>query len=128
MKLLVCSSLFVAMIALRQIEMPTAPATLKLYHKQLVADTVNYADYVGNYKGPTGSPVEFIGIDSKDGKLFASAMGQTSELSPTGTPDVFMEPNYNAKMQFVRNDQKIVTKLRVVVEAMQLDIELKKDQ
>ncbi|MFN4007229.1 MAG: hypothetical protein ACK4HE_06945 [Chitinophagaceae bacterium] len=128
MKLLVCSSLFVSIFALRQMELPTETPTLQIHEYKLATDSVNYADYVGNYRGPSGSPVEFIAIDFKDGKLFASAMGQTSELSPTGTTDVFMEPNYNAKMHFVRNDQKVVTKMRLIVEAMQLDLELKKEQ
>ena len=128
MKLLVCSSLFFTIFALRQMELPITTTTKQIHQYQLVTDSVNYADYVGNYRGPSGSPVELIAIEVKDGKLFASAMGQVSELSPTSTTDVFMEPNYNAKMQFVRNDQKVVTKMRLVVEAMQLDLELKKEQ
>jgi hypothetical protein len=93
-----------------------------------VVYTEGVADYAGIYKPATETEIGNISIEVKEGKVFATAMGQTGELSPTSTADVYEEPNYRATFTFIRTPEKKVNKLTLTIPAMQLNLEYFKQE
>ena len=59
----------------------------------------------------TGLPFEYITISEDDGKLMMDANGQNGVLTSAG-PDTF-DGGGKAMIQFLRDDKKVVTKLKM---------------
>ncbi|PLK43051.1 MULTISPECIES: hypothetical protein [Emticicia] len=84
-------------------------------------DTVAAKSYVGKYK-MKDAPFEEIIVTLKDGKLIGEAVGQgVADLAPTKEPDVFEVVGYDGKLEFVKNDSKIVTKIKLTIQGSTLE-------
>lgn len=90
--------------------MPT-PATTIPSLDVLVAQ-----NYLGKYK-VKDAPIEELVITLQDGKLMGEAVGQGSaELAPTAEIDIFSVIGYDGKIEFVRNDNKSVIKIKLTLQ------------
>ncbi len=84
-------------------------------------DTVAAKSYVGKYK-MKDSPFEEIIVTLSAGKLMGEAVGQGSAvLAPTKDTDVFEVVGYDGKLEFVRNDTKAVTKLKLTMQGSTME-------
>ena len=84
-------------------------------------DTVAAKSYVGKYK-MKDAPFEEIIVTLKDGQLNGEAVGQGSApLAPTKDTDVFEVVGYDGKLEFVRNENKVVTKLKLTMQGSTLE-------
>ena len=84
-------------------------------------DTVAAKSYVGKYK-MKDSPFEEVIVTLKDGKLTGEAVGQGSaELAPTKEIDIFEVVGYDGKIEFVRNESKIVTKVKLTMQGSTME-------
>ncbi|GAB3519206.1 hypothetical protein [Emticicia fontis] len=87
----------------------------------MALDTVAAKSYVGKYK-MKDSPFEEIIVTLKDGKLNGEAVGQGSaELAPTKDADVFEVVGYDGKIEFVRNETKMVTKVKLTMQGSTME-------
>lgn len=88
-----------------------------------VTDTVAAKAYVGKYKVKEG-PFEELIISIQNGKLFGEAVGQGSaELAPTKEADIFEVTGYDGKIEFVRNDAKVVVKAKLSIQGNVIESE-----
>lgn len=84
-------------------------------------DTVAAKSYVGKYK-MKDSPFEEIIVTLSGGKLMGEAVGQGSaELAPTKDADVFEVVGYDGKLEFVRNESKAVTRLKLTMQGTTME-------
>lgn len=87
----------------------------------MALDTVAAKNYVGKYK-MKDSPFEEIIVTLKDGKLAGEAVGQGSaELLPTKEIDIFEVVGYDGKVEFVRNETKTVTKIKLTMQGSTME-------
>ena len=81
----------------------------------------NFKNYVGKYKFES-APIEEVIVSIKDGKLYGEAVGQgVAELAKTETTDVFDVLGYKGKATFIRNEQKNVDKITLIIEGANMD-------
>ena len=78
--------------------------------KGTAVEASNLNAFVGKYK-MTGLPFEYITISVDEGKLMMDANGQNGALTSTG-PDTF-DASGKAIIQFLRDEKKVVTKLKM---------------
>lgn len=84
-------------------------------------DTVAAKNYVGKYK-MKDSPFEEIIVTLSAGKLMGEAVGQGSaELAPTKEADIFEVVGYDGKLEFVRNENKVITKLKLTMQGSTME-------
>ncbi|MBA4851234.1 hypothetical protein [Emticicia sp. BO119] len=84
-------------------------------------DTVAAKSYVGKYK-MKDSPFEEIIVSLKDGKLAGEAVGQGSaELAPTKETDIFEVVGYDGKVEFVRDESKLVKKIKLTMQGSTME-------
>ena len=86
-------------------------------------DTVAAKTYVGKYKIKEG-PFEELIVSIQGGKLFGEAVGQGSAvLASTKEADIFEVVGYDGKIEFVRNDQKIIVKAKLSLQGNIIEAE-----
>lgn len=86
-------------------------------------DTVAAKAYVGKYKVKEG-PFEELIVSIQNGKLFGEAVGQGSAvLAPTKEADIFEVVGYDGKIEFVRNDAKVVVKAKLSIQGNVIESE-----
>jgi hypothetical protein len=86
-------------------------------------DTVAAKTYVGKYKIKEG-PFEELIVSIQGGKLFGEAVGQGSAvLASTNEADVFEVVGYDGKIEFVRNDQKVIIKAKLTIQGNIIEAE-----
>lgn len=79
-------------------------------------DVLVAQNYIGKYK-VKDAPIEELIITLQDGKLMGEAVGQGSaELAPTAETDIFNVVGYDGKIEFVRNDSKLVVKIKLTLQ------------
>jgi hypothetical protein len=79
-------------------------------------DVLVAQNYIGKYK-VKDAPIEELIITLQDGKLMGEAVGQGSaELAPTAEIDIFSVIGYDGKIEFVRNDNKAVVKIKLTLQ------------
>ena len=84
-------------------------------------DTVAAKSYVGKYK-MKDAPFEEIIVTLQNGKLNGEAVGQGSaELAPTKEADIFEVVGYDGKLEFVRNENKVVAKLKLTMQGSTME-------
>ncbi|RFS18566.1 hypothetical protein [Emticicia sp. C21] len=87
----------------------------------IALDTVAAKSYVGKYK-MKDSPFEEIIVTLQGGKLTGEAVGQGSApLAPTKDVDVFEVVGYDGKLEFVRNENKVITKLKLTMQGSTME-------
>lgn len=87
---------------------------------QIIADSVDLAEYIGTFKMAEGSPVETIIFAVKEGKLTAQA-GEYPEAKLTSkVKDVYDEAEMGVVFTFIRIENKI-NKLKVEVQGMVME-------
>lgn len=86
------------------------------------ADSTQWKEYIGKYKGVEGSFESFI-VTIENGKLMGEATGQgKGELvADTKQTDVFTVPGYDATVTFVRDDAKKVIKYKLSVQGQEFE-------
>lgn len=72
-------------------------------------DTTGYAIYAGTYRYPEASPVPYISIVFKNGKLYASADGFPETRLHPREKDVFFDSTYGAEFTFFRMGTRVDT-------------------
>ena len=81
-----------------------------------VVDTLMLKEYVGKYK-LKDAPIEDLIVRIQDGKLMGEAVGQgTAQLSPTKDADIYDVIGYDGKVEFIRNESKIIVRLKLSVQ------------
>ncbi len=84
-------------------------------------DTVAAKSYVGKYK-MKDSPFEEIIVTLQNGQLNGEAVGQGSApLAPTKDADVFEVVGYDGKLEFVRDENKMVKKLKLTMQGSTME-------
>lgn len=88
-----------------------------------VIDTVAAKSYVGKYKVKEG-PFEELIVSIQDGKLFGEAVGAGSAvLAATKEMDIFEVVGYDGKIEFVRNDQRIIVRAKLSMQGNIIEAE-----
>ncbi len=83
-------------------------------------DTLVLKQYVGKYK-IKDAPIEDLIVTLQEGKLMGEAVGQgTAQLAPTKEVDIFDVVGYDGKVEFIRDDNKNVTKLKLSVQGQSM--------
>jgi hypothetical protein len=86
-------------------------------------DTVAAKSYVGKYKVKEG-PFEELIVSIQGGKLYGEAVGQGSAvLAATKEADIFEVVGYDGKIEFVRNDQKVIIKAKLTIQGNIIEAE-----
>ncbi len=94
----------------------TTPTTVAI-------DTVAAKAYIGKYKVKEG-PFEELIVSIQKGQLFGEAVGQGSAvLAPTKEADIFEVVGYDGKIEFVRNDSKVVVKAKLSIQGNVIESE-----
>jgi hypothetical protein len=84
-------------------------------------DTLAYKEYVGKYKVKEG-PIEDLIVTIQNGKLMGEAVGQGSaELLATKEPDIFDVVGYDGKLVFIRNENKVVMRIKLSVQGQTME-------
>lgn len=84
-------------------------------------DTLAYKEYVGKYKVKEG-PIEDLIVTIQNGKLMGEAVGQGSaQLLATKDPDIFDVVGYDGKLEFIRNENRAVIKLKLSVQGTSME-------
>jgi Domain of unknown function (DUF3471) len=84
-------------------------------------DTLSYKEYVGKYK-LKDAPIEDLIVTIQNGKLMGEAVGQGSaQLLATNQADVFDVVGYDGKLVFIRDENKVVTKLKLSVQGQTME-------
>ncbi len=87
----------------------------------VAVDTLALKEYVGKYK-VKDAPIEDLIVTLQNGKLMGEAVGQgTAQLAPTAEADIFDVVGYDGKLVFIRNENKIVTKLKLSVQGQTME-------
>jgi hypothetical protein len=88
----------------------TTPSTV------VSVDTLVLKEFIGKYK-VKDAPIEELIVTIQGGKLMGEAVGQGSaELAPTTEIDIFEVLGYGGKVVFIRNESKVVTKIKLTVQ------------
>jgi hypothetical protein len=99
----------------------TTTTTTTTVTTAIALDTVAAKNYLGTYK-MKDSPFEAIIVTLKDGKLAGEAVGQGSaELLPTKELDIFEVAGYDGKIEFVRNETRVVTKIKLTMQGSTME-------
>ena len=81
-----------------------------------VVDTLVLKEYVGKYK-LKDAPIEDLIVTIQDGKLVGEAVGQgTAQLAPTKDADIYDVIGYDGKVEFIRNESRIIVRLKLSVQ------------
>ncbi len=84
-------------------------------------DTLVLKEYVGKYK-LKDAPIEDLIVTLQDGKLMGEAVGQGSApLAPTAEVDIFEVVGYGGKAEFIRNESKVVIKVKLSVQGTTME-------
>ncbi len=84
-------------------------------------DTVVAKEYVGKYK-VKDAPIEDLIVTIQGGKLMGEAVGQGSaELAPTKEIDIFEVVGYGGMVEFVRNESKLITKIKLTIQGSTME-------
>ena len=84
-------------------------------------DTLVLKEYVGKYK-LKDAPVEDLIVTLQNGKLVGEAVGQGSaQLAPTTEVDIYDVVGYGGKIEFIRNESKIVVKVKLSVQGQTME-------
>ena len=84
-------------------------------------DTLVYKEYVGRYK-VKDAPIEDLIVTLQNGKLMGEAVGQGSaQLLATNETDIFDVVGYDGKLVFIRNENRVVTKLKLSVQGQTME-------
>lgn len=87
----------------------------------IALDTVAAKDYVGKYK-MKDAPFEEVIVTLQNGKLMGEAVGQGSaDLLPTKEANVFEVDGYDGKIEFVRNENKVVVKVKLSLQGTTIE-------
>ncbi|MFT4030966.1 MAG: hypothetical protein QM669_00960 [Siphonobacter sp.] len=83
----------------------------------ILADSTTWQDYVGKYEGSAGV-FESLIITIENGQLMADAIGQGKGqlVEDANQADTFQAPEYDATVQFFRDDSKRVIRYRLSVQ------------
>lgn len=101
---------------------PQPPTTVNVEAK-VTSDTISLAEYAGEYKITAGD-FDKLNIVLKHGKLIGSIEGQgESELEPTDKKDIFVITNYQAPLEFFRDENGKLKKLRFSVSGQDFEAE-----
>lgn len=93
--------------------------------QNLNSDTTGYSTYAGTYRYPEASPVPYINIVFKNGKLYASAEGFPETQLYRKEKDVFFDSTYGAEFAFIRTGNRVDTVKVDVNGAMLLGVRMK---
>ena len=81
-----------------------------------VVDTLVLKEYIGKYK-LKDAPIEDLIVTIQDGKLVGEAVGQgTAQLAPTKDADIYDVIGYDGKVEFIRNESRIIVRLKLSVQ------------
>ncbi|WP_435354362.1 DUF3471 domain-containing protein [Emticicia sp. SJ17W-69] len=84
-------------------------------------DTLVLKQYVGKYK-LKDAPIEDLIVTLQDGKLMGEAVGQGSaQLAPTTQTDIYDVVGYDGKVEFIRNESKIVVKIKLSIQGNSME-------
>lgn len=84
-------------------------------------DTLVLKQYVGKYK-LKDAPIEDLIVTLQDGKLMGEAVGQGSaQLAPTTQADIYDVVGYDGKVEFIRNESKIVVKIKLSIQGNSME-------
>ena len=99
------------------------PPTTPNAEVKVAVDTASLAEYAGTYKITVGE-FEKLNIDLKNGKLIGSVEGQgESELEPTDKKDIFVITNYQASLEFFRDENGKIKKLKFSLSGQDFEAE-----
>jgi Domain of unknown function (DUF3471) len=85
------------------------------------SDTLALKEYVGKYK-LKDAPIEDLIVTMQGGKLIGEAVGQGSaQLAPTTQTDIYDVVGYDGKVEFIRNESKMVTKIKLSIQGNSME-------
>lgn len=84
-------------------------------------DTLVLKEYVGKYK-LKDAPIEDLIVTLQGGKLMGEAVGQGSaQLAPTTQADIYDVVGYDGKVEFIRNESKVVIKIKLSLQGNSME-------
>jgi len=84
-------------------------------------DTVAAKELLGKYI-TKDAPMEAVIVTIQNGKLMGEAVGQGSaELAPTKEVDVYEVVGYDGKIEFIRNENKMVVKMKLIMQGAMIE-------